>query len=395
MRKFQFLTVVILIVSTAISFAQTGSINGVVTDSLTGEPVANLTVFIPSTTYGTTTNQSGEYRLNGLNPGDYILIFRHLSYHPSSRTIAVNPGDQLVLNMQMAEQSRALEEVAIVGKLPEQSHGLFLINEFFLGDHSGKVCRFTNQKALSFYYEGDGIKATADQPLIITNQNLGYRITYFLDYFKYLEVGDSESDAGGGAFFGYAGQAVFEDLSSEMPLRAIGWKLKRNQEFKGSLRYFFACLYHNELQDNRYHLRKAYKSKDDLQLTERVSDAMAKIRFAVMDSLLSWDPLTGEANNLYYNPDEEFRFFEDQIAEDSVGNKKTLTCDSFLLVFYDHKRTRDLRDDFITTFQISGNQVVFDQEGNFWAPNGTVQWVNLDHAVQIKRLLPADYLPRM
>jgi hypothetical protein len=377
------------------AYSQTGSITGVVTDSLTGQPVVNLSVFIPSTTSGTTTNQKGEYRLDQLNPGDYILMFRHLSYPPYSRSISIEPGKQVVLNLQIAEQTKKLKEVVIVGKAPDRRLGYYLFKKYFIGDEQEKSCVLENPQDLSFNYDGDTLKVSSKQPLKIINRHLGYRITYFLDYFKYVDIGNHEFSFGENGCFGYAGNALFEDLASTLSLNAIGWKVNRNGEFKGSLRHFLACLYRNELKSNHYYLRRAYRGLNDLQIIEKQSHAMTRIRFAQMDSLFTWHAVSGKSEILYYYPDEEYVFNDIRVDDKPGHGTKSLSSDAFLLVFSDFKRTKDLRDDCISTLSIPKEGIIFDQDGNYWIHQGELAWISLDNTLQVKRLLPFDYMPKL
>ncbi|MCX6225683.1 MAG: carboxypeptidase-like regulatory domain-containing protein, partial [Bacteroidia bacterium] len=299
MSKTLFLFILLLSLSATQSFSQTGSITGVVTDSLTGQPVVNLTVFIPSTTFGTTTNQKGEYLLEMLNQGDYILMFRHLSYPSTSRFITIEPGKKIILNLVIAEKSQKIREVVVVGKLPDRRMATFLFNKYFLGDENGTYCKLENPAALSFYSDGNTLKATAKEPLKITNRHLGYNITFYLDYFQCIDNRNSEFNNNDNSNFGYSGYALFEDLTSAMPIKAMGWKFKRNGEFKGSLRHFLACLYRNELTVNHYYLRRAYRGFNEIQQIEKQSNAMTKIKLAQMDSLSSWNHVSGKSDILY------------------------------------------------------------------------------------------------
>ena len=395
MRKTLFLFIILLSLAGTHLFSQTGSITGVVTDSLTGQPVAGLSVFIPSTTFGTLTNQKGEYYLDKLNPGDYILMFRHLSYPSTTRSITIEPGKKIVLNLVIAPQSRNLKEVVIVGKLPDPRLGYQLFKEYFLGDRGGTVCTLKNPEDLSYFYDGDAVKALAKKPLQITNLHLGYRVTYFLDYFKYVEDRNPESNSSVGAYFGYSGSALFEDLSTVMPLKAMGWKINRSGEFKGSLRHFLACLYRNELPVNHYFLRKAYHGFKDLQHVERLSTAMTKIRMAQMDSLFTWDPVSGKTEFLCYDPNEEYELNGNQVKDGPKSGEKTLSAEYFFLVFSDYNKTKDLKDDWISSLRLPTDGITFDKEGNYWTPNGPFSWVNLHNTIQIKTMLPYDFMPKI
>jgi hypothetical protein len=392
MKKNILLLCLLLPVSVFTAIAQTGSVSGVVTDSLTGQPVVNLTVFIPNTTMGTTTDQQGNYHLNKVNPGDYILMFRHLSYPSVSRPIAIEPGKNIVLNLVIAEKPQRLAEVTVVGRLPDRRAAFHLFQQYFLGDATEFKCKLENPAALSFHFDGNTLKATAKEPLIITNRHLGYRITFFLDYFQCIDYrsGGFHYDFSGN--FGYSGYALFEDLTAAQPLMSFVWKINRNNEFKGSLRQFLACLCRNELNTNRYFVRRAFHGPGEIQLAGKLSTAMTRIRLAQMDSIASWNHVTGKPDVLLYDPDEEYVFSGAEVGQGTLPVEKSLSTDALLLVFRDYKKTKELSDDFISILRIPKGGITFDRDGNFRTKGGEVQWVNLDNAMQVKRLLPYDYI---
>lgn len=395
MNKILQLVILFFAISASSGFAQTGSVAGVVTDSLSGKPIIAFSVFIPSTTFGTATNQKGAYLLDKLNPGDYTIEFRHLSYPTVTRKVSVQAGIQITVNLVVAEQSTKLKEFVIVGKVPDRRVGFQLFREYFLGDRGGTVCTVKNPDDISYFYEGDIIKATAKKPLIIENRYLGYRLTYYLDYFKYVEDKNPDANNTIGAYFGYSGSALFQDLSEVIPLNALFFKMNRAGVFKGSLRHFLASLYANELPANHYYVRKAYHGFKDLQHMEKLSAAMTKIGMASMDSLFSWDPVSGQTEFLYYDPNEEFRFNDNLVKGGPKEGEKTLATDSFLLVFSDYQKTPDLRDDWISSLRLSPDGMTFDKEGNYWVPNGNFSWTNLHNTIKIKSMLPYDYMPKI
>ncbi|MCF8237957.1 MAG: TonB-dependent receptor [Saprospiraceae bacterium] len=105
--------------------AQTGVIQGTVTDALTNEPILLATVSIPGTTTGTTTDLEGTYKLEGLTPGLYILKVSYLGYEDQRRDeIQVTTARPVVLDFRLEEQSTQLEEVVVKAspfKKPEES----------------------------------------------------------------------------------------------------------------------------------------------------------------------------------------------------------------------------------------------------------------------------------
>jgi hypothetical protein len=172
------------------------------------------------------------------------------------------------------------------------------------------------------------------------------------------------------------------------------WKVSRKNEFRGSLRQFLACLYRNELQTNQYFTRRAFRGSGEIQLAGKLSTAMTKIRMARMDSIARWNHVTGKPDALFYDPDLEYTFSSSgkEISPGTEPDTKILSTNALLLVFRDYKGTKAFEDDFTSTLSVPKGGITFDQNGNFWVPKGELQWINLDNTMQIKRLLPYDYM---
>lgn len=70
----------LLLLSQAIPTAAQVAVSGTVRDSLTRQPLPFASVFLTNTTYGTTTDAQGYYRLTGMPNGPYALTASYLGY---------------------------------------------------------------------------------------------------------------------------------------------------------------------------------------------------------------------------------------------------------------------------------------------------------------------------
>ena len=100
--------------------AQKGSISGTLTDSRTGEELIGVNVLIKGSYYGAASDLEGRYRIKEVNPGQYTLVFSLIGYKKIQQTgVTVNPGQDLVLNLEMEETILTMdEEVVIIGAKP-------------------------------------------------------------------------------------------------------------------------------------------------------------------------------------------------------------------------------------------------------------------------------------
>ncbi len=92
-----------------ISFAQEKTISGTVTDA-DGLPLPGVNIVVDGTTSGTQSDFDGNYSLQA-SPGQ-VLVFTYLGMRPERRTVGA--GD--VVNVQMAEDAQALEEVVVTAQ---------------------------------------------------------------------------------------------------------------------------------------------------------------------------------------------------------------------------------------------------------------------------------------
>ena len=88
---------------------QTRTITGTVIDE-TGEPLPGATVIIKGTSNGTATDNSGKFTLSNVS-STTILTFAYIGYTKQEVTI----GNQTNITVQMAEDSKVLGEVVVVG----------------------------------------------------------------------------------------------------------------------------------------------------------------------------------------------------------------------------------------------------------------------------------------
>jgi TonB-linked SusC/RagA family outer membrane protein len=103
-----FVFAVLLLFSSMESFAQSITINGVVSDQL-GQPLPGASVLVRGTTTGTTTDFDGNYSLSVAD--DAILVVSYLGF--ITQELAVN--GRALINITLAEDAQGLDEVVVIG----------------------------------------------------------------------------------------------------------------------------------------------------------------------------------------------------------------------------------------------------------------------------------------
>ncbi len=134
-RIFLVVPSILLMVMASSSLAQKGQISGVVLDSLSLEPLVGTNILLVGTKIGTTTNRTGEFRLNELDPTRYVMRVSFVGYGRAERTVIVSPYDsirvQILLNPEHIESPvvvvtgtrtlRSIDDVPVrVEAIPEE-----------------------------------------------------------------------------------------------------------------------------------------------------------------------------------------------------------------------------------------------------------------------------------
>ncbi len=109
------LTAVFLLIGIS-AFAQTGSIKGIVKDSLSKEDIIGASVFLEGTTQGAATDIDGSFEIRNVKPGTYNLIINFISYSKKTISATVEAGKATDLGLiDIKEIVVQGEEVVIVG----------------------------------------------------------------------------------------------------------------------------------------------------------------------------------------------------------------------------------------------------------------------------------------
>ncbi|HOZ30324.1 MAG TPA: TonB-dependent receptor [Bacteroidales bacterium] len=111
-----------LILTTTISFSQTGQINGRVFNEINNEALPFSNIFIEGTEIGATSDFDGNFIMAGLKPGIYILTVSSLGFETRiSQEIQVTPGKVATVDIPMRETTVTLSEVTVKAQIYKKS----------------------------------------------------------------------------------------------------------------------------------------------------------------------------------------------------------------------------------------------------------------------------------
>ncbi|MEX2089249.1 MAG: carboxypeptidase-like regulatory domain-containing protein, partial [Bacteroidota bacterium] len=213
-------------------------------------PVSNVNVFLSGTSLGTTTDEKGEFVLRGIPPGTYELVTSIVGYLVDVRRVRVSWAADGPEDTRLKPMVYDLPMVEISAPDPgEWRENLKTFTELLLGySANASSCTILNPHGIDFVVDPKtgAFTARADQPLIIENQALGYRIEYVLRQFELK-----------GAILKYTGHSKFVDLEASDEEQLRRWKLNRWKAYRGSMQHLLASMAQRTLRREGFLLQLA------------------------------------------------------------------------------------------------------------------------------------------
>ncbi len=113
---FRFLVIVftILLFSNNMS-AQQGKIVGTITDNGTAIPLVNIS--LKNSIKGTSSDENGNYELDGIDPGRYVFLATALGYKNFQTTLVLTADEVLTLNFELIPSIESLDDIVVTGTL--------------------------------------------------------------------------------------------------------------------------------------------------------------------------------------------------------------------------------------------------------------------------------------
>jgi hypothetical protein len=214
-----------------------GTVQGTVTDGVTGAPLENTNVYLSSTTRGSNTGKDGKYVLNGVPPGVFQLVASRVGYRVKSQLIHAAGDHALRADFALEPVTLQGEEVQVLAHVDREWNRLLgKFREAFLGDgDNAAACTIINPEVLDFRIEKgtDILFASTDSVLRIENRALGYRLFARLGVFEW----DIEADRG--KFVLYPRFETMVGADSEAETR---YHTNRVRSYRGSMKHFLSSL---------------------------------------------------------------------------------------------------------------------------------------------------------
>ncbi|WP_428663177.1 carboxypeptidase regulatory-like domain-containing protein [Runella sp.] len=237
------LTVVLLPRLILPTYGQTTAVlTGYVVDATTGKPMPFANVYVNGSTRGAVTDEKGAYSLAGIPLGTVEVVASFIGYQSDKRSFRFDNTSPQKANFQLKVSEQTLDTVIVRGNSKRRELHLRQFKKQLFGEPFGGQCLLVNSDVLHFNEDKGHLYATANEPLIIDNQALGYRLIYDLQHFDATASGNVYS----------AGTARFEELKPENERQANRFRRNRLTAYKGSIRHLMAGLIDNTFEQDGF-----------------------------------------------------------------------------------------------------------------------------------------------
>ncbi len=226
------------------------SISGKVYDD-NGQSLSNVNVFLDGTTIGVSTDLDGNYKLESIPPGFYNIVFSHVGYENGVYQTSEYNGGSRIQNHTMQLDLGQLEEVEVISNRIKnnetrwQKYYEIFSQELIGQSENARRCVIENPEILNFSYEEDSetLTAYAEDALLIRNEVLGYRVSYFLESFVKQQSN-----------LRFRGKIRFSNLEPMRGTEKRSWKKNRKVNYYGSFNHFRKSLLDGELRKEGFRI---------------------------------------------------------------------------------------------------------------------------------------------
>lgn len=213
------------------------------------KPIPNASVFVNTSSIGTTSDELGNFAMK-TPVGRCVIVIASAGFETYSQIIS---SKEIPDRMAVTLQTKPLEKNAYE-KNGWTNWGNFFMLNFIGSSANAQECKIKNPKAIHFSVseERNELSASTDEPLIIENKALGYTIKYYLESFVF----NFQT-----LIFGYKGYCFFQPMQGGADKQNI-WEKNRSETYIGSLMHFMRSLYRNQIEEEGFDMRPLKKVKN-------------------------------------------------------------------------------------------------------------------------------------
>ncbi|MBI9070525.1 MAG: carboxypeptidase-like regulatory domain-containing protein [Melioribacteraceae bacterium] len=240
-----------------------GRITGIILDKNTFQPIENVNVVISNTYFGSVSLSDGTFEITKLPLGIHEVVISCIGYEITVKR--VNVANSKKLKIFLTPKTYNLDKVNIVGEVPEKwNEDYEVFSKLFIGEEGFyEDCKILNKEIIQFSWHNDVMKAFADEPLIVLNKALGFKIDCYLINFQWEKYK---------GIIKYSIKTKFTDLDS---LKSEIVNENRKAAYNGTIEHFLKCLVKDEVLEGGY---KVYynSSSFDTRLRSNMDKIIAR-----------------------------------------------------------------------------------------------------------------------
>jgi len=236
----------LFLLTSVCALAQTGTITGKVSRMDTKGALANASVFLSNSSYGTITNNDGTFSLQGVKPGQYEMVVTMIGFEDYNQTILVpkNPAEPIKVNAELMPKVTQLHEVVITTPANWKKNYELFVKEFLGESDNAKRCKIINPHSVSLVYHKakESLEAWSDDFIVIENRALGYQVKFLLKSFNYDGIN---------SIISWEGKVLYTELKGSATQKKL-WEAKRNDIYYGSSMHFFRALQNAQMSQEGF-----------------------------------------------------------------------------------------------------------------------------------------------
>jgi hypothetical protein len=380
------------------AFAQR-TIKGKVVNNSNGEPLAGSSVFISNSSKGTVSDKQGYFELNDIPVGKHDLVVSSIGYETNVFSFSTEQLP-LQLKIEMEVKVRELGNVTVEPFIEEgwNRWGKLFTDNFVGSTPNAIQCKIKNQKAIRFrfYKKSNRVIAWSDEPVILENKALGYKISYQLEDFEVDFI------TGVTAFAGYP---FFEEINKSRKK----WERNRDKSYYGSMMHFMRSIYHDSLASDGFEVRRMAKVPN-----------LEKERVKKIYNLAQTGTGSARPDTLLKDSIEYYQRTMRQKDEIEVYGKTLLTADSLVvkteggikvIYFRDYlyiTYKKEIEDKAYLAFHLESRSpsfqrsyvwlpglkaIAIDANGSYYPPQEIFSMAYWGWEEKMANMLPIDYKP--
>ena len=222
----------------AVADSFNNKVSGSVVDSESGEALKGVKVFLSETTFSTTTDEKGNYKIENIQPGLYKVVFRHKGYkvHVVELYLGKNKAHQFDAGLMERPFEKAMKSE---GSAEEREKNFQRFREILIGEtRNAEQTTILNPSAVNLFIDNENrLHAQANQEIHVINKAMGYELFLTVQTFSW----NLKKDAGQ-----FLNLVRINELSPDSPEEEKLWAANRARVYEGSLKKFLNELVHDK-----------------------------------------------------------------------------------------------------------------------------------------------------